>query len=99
MNTPDLLNRRGRFAISETFVRENPEAVMEVMGQCVVVRCQMRYERTDFEYFAVSPQFEVTDGCMAPPEYKAQFELVNVGTKEAPVTEAKFIGFVPATNS
>ena len=71
---------------------------MEVMGQCVILRCEMRYDRMQFEYSAVSPQFNVVVDCVVAPEYGAQFESVNVGTEEAPVMRAEFIGFVPDTH-
>lgn len=60
----------GRFTIDFPIVEDDPVLVRTIMGQCVIVRAEMRYDLGAFEYHAISPQFaEVPPHCV-PPEYR-----------------------------
>lgn len=95
---PRLVRRLGRFQVSEHFVKTHPEEVMKVMAECLIVRCELRYETMTFDYVAISPHFkEIPEGSRVP-EYVPRMESVRVGTDEEPEYETRFMGFFP-TNS
>lgn len=57
----------GKFSISDELVKQNPEAVKKVMGQCVILRAEFIYSSRVFEYEAISDLFEeVDEGCISP---------------------------------
>lgn len=59
--------RIGRFSICRKLVEYQPNTVRDVMGKCIVVRCELMYERDRFEYTAISPDFdEIKHGDIAP---------------------------------
>ena len=68
---------------------------MKVMAECLVVRCELRYETMTFDYVAISPHFDEVPEWMQAPEYEALMESVNTGTDEEPKYEARFKGFSP----
>jgi hypothetical protein len=95
-NTEPPINRRiGLFRVSEEMVRHHAREVMKVMAECVVVRCELRYDTMTFDYVAISPHFaEVKEG-QYPPKYEIRMEQVNMGTGEDPQYVSRFLGFFP----
>jgi hypothetical protein len=83
-----LVRRLGRFRISERTVNLFPGVVALVMAECVIVRCELRYDCMSFEYVAVSPHFEVCGDC-EPPDY----EVCMVKVTGDGGSEARFEGF------
>jgi len=63
-----MIDRRiGRFTMSRLLVERDPETARRVMGCCIVVRCEMMYDRDVFEYIALSSDFdECQEGQMMP---------------------------------
>ena len=90
-----LVRRLGRFRISEHAVKNHPEDVMKIMGECLVIRCEMRYDTMTFDYAAISPRFDEVPEWQTPPEYEAMMERVNTGTDDEPKWETQFKGFFP----
>lgn len=72
---------------------------MKVMAECLVIRCELRYETMTFEYVAISPHFEIVPEWSMPPKYEARMEVVKVGTDDDPKWESRFIGFFPTNTS
>ena len=98
VDLPQLVRRLGRFRVSEHLVKTHPQEVMKVMAECLVVRCELRYETMTFDYVAISPHFDVVPEWMQAPVYEALMESVNTGTDESPKYEARFKGFSPTNN-
>ncbi len=93
-----MTRRIGRFALAEKLVSIQPEWAMTILAECVVVRCEFRYDTMIFDYVAISPHFEeVPEGCL-PPLYVAQMESINSGTEESPIIQHRFKAFEPVEN-
>lgn len=90
-----LIRRLGRFRVSEHAVKNHPEDVMQIMRECLVIRCEMRYDTMTFDYAAISPRFDEVPEWQTPPEYEAMMERVNTGTDDEPKWQTKFKGFFP----
>lgn len=90
-----LVRRLGSFRVSEELLKCHTAEVMKVMAECVVIRCELRYETMTFEYVAISPHFEEVPEWKIPPQYEAQMEVVKTGTDEEPKWESRFMGFFP----
>lgn len=57
-----MKRRIGRFTIAAPLIDTDCDQIMtEVMGACVVVRCEMLYAQGAFEYVAISPRFDEVD--------------------------------------
>lgn len=54
-----LHNRVGKFSIDVQTVRELPQTVQAIMGDCIIVRCEHLFPSDSFEYIAYSKMFEV----------------------------------------
>jgi hypothetical protein len=88
-------HRIGRFFISQSIVEDYPEEVLKVLSQCLVVRCELKFEMLSFEYVALSHLFEESPNWLNAPEYNACFERVDVASEgEEPIWETQFKGFV-----
>ena len=67
-------NRRiGNFVIDQYVVEKDPEAVLEIMGQCIIVRCEYKYGIGKFYYTAISNLFEDIPISNIPPDYDISF--------------------------
>ena len=64
-----MRERMGVFHISLELLEQNPEAVMKIMGRCVVIRAENLYYRNCIEYYAMSPDFEELGEGECAPEY------------------------------
>jgi len=75
-----MKNRRlGKFRISIKFIDDYPNTVKDIMGHCIIVSAEMRWESDSIHYTAISDWFdEVDNGCM-PYEYRI------VTTKNKPI--------------
>jgi hypothetical protein len=93
MNKHPMTRRIGRFSLAEKFVTLHPKSAMQVMAECVVVRCELRYDTMSFDYVAISPQFAEVPEDHAPPVYVAQMESINIGTEENPIIQHLFKTF------
>lgn len=64
-----MSKRIGKFAMSRKLVEHDPGTAQDVMGRCIVVRCEMMYMYDTFEYIAISPDFDEVPHGMIVPEY------------------------------
>ena len=63
----ELRKRRGRVMITRELLVSNPMAVMKIMRNCIVIRCEYLYDRDIFDYYAISPLFlECYEGAECP---------------------------------
>jgi hypothetical protein len=86
----DLLQRRGKFEISLDVFRDEPEALLKAfLSDCLVVRCELRYDTNSFHYTALCRHFEVCPREYVAPRYNILFKRVNVGTEEKPEYETQ----------
>ena len=61
------MKRLGFFALKRLLIERDPETVRAIMGRCIIVRCEMMYSYDNFEYWALSPDFdEVPENETAP---------------------------------
>ena len=70
-----ISRRIGRFYIDRKLVDDQPEMVMLIMAECIVVECKLQFVRNRFEYWAVSPVFDELEPGQIEPDYS-----VNVYT-------------------
>ena len=62
-----LRKRMGRFKITAVMLEDRSDAVLAIMGECIVTRCEHRWDADIFDYTAASWQFrEVEEGEMSP---------------------------------
>lgn len=55
-----MLKRRiGKFCLSSDLIEGDPESVMQILGQCVVVRAEYFYHLDMVEYIALCPMFHI----------------------------------------
>ena len=77
--------------ISDEAIKIEPEAILKAfLSECIVVRCEHRYDTCALHYTAMCRHFEVCDPCLVPPKYSIHFKKVNIGTEEAPEYETQF---------
>ena len=62
--------RIGRFVLNRNFIEANKELAREIMGRCIVVRCEMVYYSDALEYIALSPDFDEIPEHSIAPEYQ-----------------------------
>ena len=62
--------RIGRFSIGTDMLRKDVEAVMAVMGNMIVVRCEQLQFQDTFEYIAYSPEFDIVPLGLEIPTYE-----------------------------
>lgn len=78
----DISRRFGVFLITDILVRQQPKAVMKVMSQCIILRCEYLWDLAAFEYKAISPGFSVVpEGCLIPRYQWIIDENGNVSSK------------------
>ncbi|HNF23300.1 MAG TPA: hypothetical protein PLJ29_01750 [Leptospiraceae bacterium] len=63
------LNRLGRFQIAITDDAMQPEGIMQLMAQCIVLRAEMLYESQSIHYTAHSEMFDVVSTGQIIPMY------------------------------
>lgn len=92
MEQHSITRQIGKFRLSDHFVKNNPEDVMKIMAEIVVVRCEFMWSDMSFHYVAFSRHFEDSYEC-EPFEYAVRMEQVNTGSEEEPVLETRLVGF------
>jgi len=61
--------RLGTFRIARKVIEDNPDAVLEVMRQLIVVRCEMMWDSDALCYVAISESFDVVPHGQIAPAY------------------------------
>ena len=77
-----MVNRRlGTFKIDIRIIDTQPKVVKQIMGECIIVRAEMRYETNSIHYTAISDWFdEIPEGSM-PMNYVIQFVTDGINVK------------------
>lgn len=86
------LNRcLGKFEIPIELIRQFPESILRTfLSDCIVVRCEMRYDTISLHYTAMCRHFDVCRAECVPPRYRIHFKAVDIGTEENPEYETQF---------
>lgn len=74
-----VVRRLGRFLVSRTLLREQPEQLKPLFSEMIVVEAQMRWERDSVEYLAMSDRFEVVEEGVMCPLYEITFRKDEEG--------------------
>lgn len=89
--SPEIINRIGRFEIPSEIIRKWPEAILKTfLSECIVVRCEMRYETMSLHYTAMCRHFDVWPNECVPPRYRIHLQEVDIGTEDEPKYETQF---------
>lgn len=75
----ELVRRLGRFHVSRTLLREQPEQLKPLFAEMIVVEAQMRWERDSVEYLAMSDRFELVPEAVMAPLYEITFRKDEEG--------------------
>ena len=75
----EFLRRCGKLIIPDQIVRSEPDIMMQVMGNLLVVRCEFMVMYNHFEYHAYSPKFRVLQEGEMTPEYLVSIETDDEG--------------------
>ncbi len=73
----DLKQRVGNFRVRRTLIEQAFDEFMKIMGQMIIVRAELVYDRDAFEYTAISPLFEIVPESETPPEYTFETRIDN----------------------
>lgn len=71
----DLYKRLGKFSISTELLEQNPEAVMKIMGRCIILKAESLDYKRMYEYYAYSPHFDIITEGECAPEYGWQLTV------------------------
>jgi hypothetical protein len=63
----DLLERKGSIKVSQDVLKENPEALLQVLSNILIVRAENDFITNSIVYFGYSKYFEPDE--VIPPEY------------------------------
>lgn len=61
--------RVGKFSIDREYIYDMPEIVRAIMGRCIIVRCELMFDKNAFEYVAISPDFDLLPKGEIAPTY------------------------------
>ena len=75
--------RIGNFVIDSHTIETDPDAVLELMSQCIIVRCEYKYAEGKFYYTAISELFDEIPISNISPDYDISF---NKETQSITVT-------------
>jgi hypothetical protein len=62
-------NRKGRFKIGHIVIKNYPETVLKIMGQCIIIKAESMYAYDAIEYYALSKNFRKLKEGAPIPEY------------------------------
>jgi hypothetical protein len=65
----EVTKRLGKFYVTSYLLRENPDAMFEIMKYMVVVRAEARFDTDTVDYIAYSPLFELKEEDQETPRY------------------------------
>ncbi|MCO5157903.1 MAG: hypothetical protein M9945_14335 [Aquamicrobium sp.] len=61
--------RYGKFSIEQDVLIQAPDIVRKVMGECVILRAEFRFQMNQTDYEAWSPGFDPVPDGQEPPSY------------------------------
>jgi len=70
MRKKNLLNCRGSFTISQHLIQKEPENVMKLLSQFLIIRCESLFDIQAFKYTAFSFLFDEIDNHFKSPNYE-----------------------------
>jgi hypothetical protein len=79
MDWEELQRRCGRFTVTREMLEDYHGAVLSLMRDVLVVRCEHEYWDSTFHYRALSPQFAVVEPGMEAPHYRLMFDRAGDG--------------------
>lgn len=65
--------RAGEFSIPKIMLKQNPEAVKEAMGKCIIFKAEEDWPLDSIRYFAISDEFSEIDYGQRANHYNAMF--------------------------
>lgn len=71
----DIHRRLGRFYIDRALIERQPDVAQAIMARCIVIRCELIYERDQFEYTAISSDFAALPGHVTAPRYNVRITM------------------------
>ena len=72
----------GNFSLGQRLIKEHPDFVKQLMGKCIITRCEFMYHNGLLEYTAICDEFrELTEGDTIPT-YRIVFGNNNVYISE-----------------
>lgn len=71
----ELRTRCGKLMIPAQLISQEPELMLRVMGECIVVRAEYLAMYNIFEYHVYSPLLPILDEGTVTPEYNVQFDI------------------------
>jgi len=53
--------RYGAFSLDQRFIKEHPDLVKQLMGKCIITRCEFMYHSGILDYVAICDEFRDID--------------------------------------
>lgn len=72
-----IRRRIGRFYVARPMIEAKPQAMIAIMAKCIVVECSCHYGRDEFEYWALSAEFDEIEPGEIQPDYTVTIEEVD----------------------
>ena len=73
----DLLKRKGTFKITRDIIEKNPEAIIEVLKDVLVVSTENDFMTNTLIYRGYSKHFDLVKECEPIPEYFSQVDTAG----------------------
>lgn len=91
------LNRRiGNFAITRSYIENNPEDILLVMAECIVIGCWIDgYKPDEMEYTVLSYHFDELEESSLIPRYTVIINQNNMGNKSVEFRRIKDVPRAP----
>lgn len=68
----DLLNRKGTFKITRDLIESNPEVIIDLLKDILVVKIDSDFMYNSLHYYGYSKHFDLLEDGEFPPEYIAE---------------------------
>lgn len=68
------LRMMGKFSLPTQYIEEQPDVVMQLFANTIVVRAELMFQSKAIDYVLLHPDFEVVPEGVDPPEYDAEVD-------------------------
>lgn len=68
----NLFKRKGTFKISRPLILQEPKAVLEILKDILIVKCDNDFMADSIIYYGYSKHFDITEENEEPPTYYAE---------------------------
>ena len=75
------MQRLGWFELPQGFIKREPKIARKIMGECIIVRAEARYDRKVIEYIALSDKFDETPVGILTPKYIIKITGLKKGVR------------------